>query len=114
MDNHDRLQNKPSPYDAATHEKLAGSPVAKETAEVPVLTGPTVEIVTKNGGTVNVRVGNGVRNQKKYRPAKYLITLPPRRTDEMRSKWVRRQDGFGENTARRSKTHDQRSHLNPD
>ena len=59
MDNHDRLQNEPSPYDAATHEKLTGSPVAKETAEVPVLTGPTFEIVTKNGGTVNVRVGNG-------------------------------------------------------
>ena len=46
-------------YDAATHEKLTGSPVAKESAETPVLTGPTVEIVTKNGGTVNVRVGNG-------------------------------------------------------
>ena len=46
-------------YDAVTHEKLTGSPVAKETAEAPVLTGPTVEIVTKNGGTVNVRVGNG-------------------------------------------------------
>ena len=46
-------------YDAATHEKLTGSPVAKETVEDSVLTGPTVEIVTKNGGTVNVRVGNG-------------------------------------------------------
>ena len=33
--------------------------MAKETVEAPVLTASTVEIVTKNGGTVNVRVGNG-------------------------------------------------------
>ena len=32
--------------------------MAKETVEAPVLTASTVEIVTKNGSTVNMRVGN--------------------------------------------------------
>ena len=45
-------------YDAATHEKLTGENV-KEAEKVKKIEGPTVEIVTKNGGTVNVRVGNG-------------------------------------------------------
>ena len=45
-------------YDAATHEKLTGESV-KEAEEAEKIEGPTVEIVTKNGGTVNVRVGNG-------------------------------------------------------
>ena len=30
-----------------------------EPEEKPVISGPTIEIITKNGGTVNVRVGNG-------------------------------------------------------
>ena len=45
-------------YDAETHEKLTGESV-KEAEKVEKIDGPTVEIVTKNGGTVNVRVGNG-------------------------------------------------------
>ena len=45
-------------YNAVTHEKLTGESV-KEAEEVEKIEGPTVEIVTKNGGTVNVRVGNG-------------------------------------------------------
>lgn len=53
-------------YGAATHEKLVSSPAASAT-NTPVTDNPTpsipsgltVEIVTKNGGTVNVRVGNG-------------------------------------------------------
>ena len=46
-------------YDAATHEKLTGDHVINEPEEKPVISGPTIEIITKNGGTVNVRVGNG-------------------------------------------------------
>ena len=46
-------------YDAITHEKLTGSPIPAESEEETMLTSPTVEISTKNGGTVNVRVGNG-------------------------------------------------------
>lgn len=46
-------------YDAATHEKLIGEHLIHEPEEKPVISGPAVEIVTKNGGTVNVRVGNG-------------------------------------------------------
>ena len=46
-------------YDAVTHEKLTGDHVINEPEEKTVIIGPTVEIVTKNGGTVNVRVGNG-------------------------------------------------------
>ena len=45
-------------YDAVTHEKLTGEHVINE-PEKRVITGPTVEILTKNGGTVNVRFGNG-------------------------------------------------------
>ena len=46
-------------YDEITHEKLTGTPIHDEQEKGPVITGPAVEIVTKNGGTVNVRVGNG-------------------------------------------------------
>ena len=47
-------------YEAVTHEKLTGDHVINEPEEKTVIIGrPTVEIVTKNGGTVNVRVGNG-------------------------------------------------------
>lgn len=50
-------------YDAATHEKLVPSPdgasVSEAEPDTIVPEGPAVEIVTKNGSTVNVRVGNG-------------------------------------------------------
>ena len=46
-------------YDAVTHEKLTGDHVINEPEEKKVITGSTVEIVTKNGGTVNFRFGNG-------------------------------------------------------
>ena len=59
VDNHDRLLNEPLPYDAATHEKLTGDHIINEPEEKQVISGPRIEIVTKNGGTVNVRVGNG-------------------------------------------------------
>lgn len=46
-------------YYAVTHEKLTGKHVINDPEEKTVIIGPTVEIVTKNGGTVNVRFGNG-------------------------------------------------------
>ena len=68
-------------YDAATHEKLVPSPAVSDT-DTPapsIPSGPTVEIVTKNGGSVNVRVGNGteyeiIKEVKSSEVLEYIAT----------------------------------------